>query len=297
MSSFVLVTGASGFVGKALVKRLSDSGMSVIALDSGCGDISQPETLHPYKHLSIERVFHLAGSTFVPDSWEAPLRFQRTNIMGTGNVAEFCRLTGAALTFVSAYVYGQPLSLPISEDAEPNPNNPYAYTKIIAENVCKFYSDIYSVPVTIIRPFNVYGVGQSKKFLISTIIDQVLNGDAIRVETLEPKRDYIFLDDLIDALELTLRRRELYSIYNIGSGYSLSVKEIIDIIQKEAKTEKEIVSANMYRRNELMDVVADISQARIGLGWMPKTTLTKGVKRILQSNQTAQTKTGSGLWL
>lgn len=283
MSNPVLVTGASGFIGKELVKRLSDRGMHVIALDSSHGDISQPETLHPYKHLPIERVFHLAGLTFVPDSWEAPLPFQRTNIMGTSIVAEFCRLTGAALTFVSAYVYGVPLLLPISEDIEPKPNNPYAYTKVIAENVCKFYSELYSVPITIIRPFNVYGMGQSNKFLIPTIIDQVLNGDTVRVETLEPKRDYIFLNDLIDALELTLHRRELYSIYNIGSGYSLSVNELIDIIQIEAKTKKKIISANKVRRNEIMNVVADISLARTQLCWEPKTTFEDGIRQILQS--------------
>lgn len=284
--SKVLVTGASGFIGKALVSRLKASGHKVVPIDSASGDIADPETLDRFSQPNIAHVFHLAGRTFVPDSWHDPLSFGKTNVLGTINVLEFCRKSNASLTYVSAYIYGHPETLPISEDSQIKPSNPYALTKRLAEEACEFYAAAYGMKVTTIRPFNVYGIGQGANFLIPLIIEQALTGSQIVVKDLLPKRDYVYLDDLTRALLATLdTNTENYNVINIGSGTSLSVKEVIDVVQDVAGTSKEIVSDNQVRANELMDVIADISKAKTILGWEPEYSFRDGIEKIIYLEQ------------
>src|SRR5258706_109713 len=116
-----------------------DESVDVISLSSDDGDIADAATLARYHEHEFGRVFHLAGTTYVPQSWEHPLLFYRTNVLGTANVAEFCRRKRIPLTFVSAYIYGNPGSLPITEQCSAVPNNPYALSKFLAEEICEFY--------------------------------------------------------------------------------------------------------------------------------------------------------------
>ncbi len=282
--SKVLVIGASGFIGSALAIRLRAQGLNVVPVDYSVGDIADRETLVGFEHLGIGHVFHLAGKTFVPDSWDDPHAFCKTNVLGTLNVMEFCRKKHIPVTYISAYVYGHPDKLPIAEDSEILPSNPYALTKRLAEEVCQFYASTYQLPVTIIRPFNVYGIGQAKHFLIPAIIEQVLGmGSEIRVKDLAPRRDYVYMEDLLTALVATIGRTDGYGVYNIGSGVSLSVQEVIRIIQDVAGTEKKIVSEQLIRHNELMDVVADISKAKQKLAWKPEHSFRAGIEKIISS--------------
>lgn len=282
--SKMLVTGGSGFIGRALTARLKALGRDVASMDSADGDIANRETLAKFEQQNIAHVFHLAGKTFVPDSWEDPQAFCQTNLLGTVNVLEFCRKYRIPMTYVSSYVYGHPDILPIGEDSAIRPSNPYALTKRMAEEACEFYASAYDLPVTTIRPFNVYGIGQSANFLIPSIIHQALNESQIIVKDLRPKRDYVYLEDLLMALLETLGRPRGYNVYNVGSGNSLSVKEVIDIIQKVAGTAKEIICDRMARTNELMDVVADISKASKELGWHPKYSFRAGIENIIPIN-------------
>ena len=134
----------------------------------------------------------------------------------------------------------------------------------------------------IIRPFNVYGMGQNEKFLIPYIIRQALEDKEIKVKDLTPRRDYIYLDDLIDALMLTVESTNKFAVYNIGSGISFSVEEIINSVQKIVGTNKKVVSENMVRKNEINDVVADIGRANKELGWSPKTNFYEGMKKVIE---------------
>lgn len=279
----VLVTGATGFIGTALVKRLLQESFEVIELSSKDGDIADLSTLEKYANVGFLRVFHLAGMTYVPASWENPLGFYRTNVLGTVNVAEYCRLNNTPLTFVSAYVYGQPESLPITENSLISPNNPYAFSKYAAENVCEFYAHNFGVSCAVIRPFNIYGAGQHSKFLIPTIIEQVLYEKTVTVDNLNPKRDYLNIEDLVDAIIKTLNCHQPYQVYNIGSGSSLSVGEIVEIIQRTAKTNKPVFCRAITRTNEIMDVVADITKAQNELGWCPKLSFSEGINIMLSN--------------
>src|ERR1700733_11544616 len=148
----VLVTGASGFIGKPLAERLEQAGFTVIRHSEDRGDIAScnlPE--------GADHVFHLAARTFVPDSWSAPLSFYATNVLGTVNVAEFCRRHSASLTMMGSSVYGRPQFLPISETHPVAAFNPYSHTKLLAEEVCRYYAQQFNIRVAVIRPFNIYG--------------------------------------------------------------------------------------------------------------------------------------------
>ena len=153
----------------------------------------------------------------------------------------------------------------------------------MAETACEFYARYFDVPVTVIRPFNIYGIGQKPHFLIPEIIDQTKKGQTIHVKDLTPRRDYLYLDDLIDGLLRTLRNPSGYRIYNFGYGSSISVKQIIDVIQSVAETALDVVDDGQPRKNEIPDVYADISKARRDLDWRPKYSFEDGIREILGS--------------
>jgi nucleoside-diphosphate-sugar epimerase len=255
-------------------------------MSSADGDVARAETMARFSPQDVAHVFHLAGKTFVPDSWNEPQVFCQTNVLGTVNVLEFCRKNSIPITYVSAYVYGHPDSLPISEGCAIRPSNPYALTKRLAEDACEFYANIYDLPVTTIRPFNAYGIGQPKNFLIPLIVKQALGpGGVIAVKDLAPRRDYVYVEDLVTALVTTLDRPDGYRVYNIGSGVSLSVQEVIDAVQAIAGTQKKVVSENVARTNELMDVVADISKAGKELGWHPGFSFRAGIEAVIDAER------------
>ena len=185
------------------------------------------------------------------------------------------------LTFISSYLYGMPESLPMSETHRIVPNNPYALSKHMAEAAYDFYAHFYGVPVTVIRPFNIYGIGQKAHFLVPEIIAQVKAGRRIQVKDLKPRRDYLYLDDLVSGLLCTLQNTGGYRVYNFGSGSSISVKQIIDAIQRVAGTSLEIVDEGQSRRDEIPDVYADISKARRELAWSPRHSFEDGIRKIL----------------
>lgn len=279
----ILVTGASGFIGKALVQRLQSASYDVIQLSLKEGDIAEPRTLSKYANIKLLRVFHLAGRAYVPDSWSSPQDFYKTNALGTANVLELCRRSRTPITFISAYLYGKPEKLPISENSPVRPNNPYALSKHLAECLCDFYHTSYGLPITVLRPFNAYGIGQNEKFLIPTILRQALFEPEITVNDLTPRRDFVYLNDLVDSLIMTLGCENGYRVYNIGSGKSFSVKEVIEIAQSNAHTNKEIISCQIKRSNEIDDVVADISKAKLELKWHPSHSFHDGIKEIISA--------------
>ena len=283
MSDKVLVTGGTGFIGAAVVAALRQNGREVISLSRADGDIASPDTLKRHQGKDVTSVIHCAGRTFVPDSWDDPAGFMATNALGTMRVLEFCRSENARLVHISAYVYGQPESLPIPETAPVRANNPYALSKYIAEQACRFHAEHMDVPITILRPFNIYGPGQPGQFLVPTILSQ-LHGTAIEMLDLEPRRDYVFLSDLVDAI---LRAEALIApgchVLNIGSGQSVSVAEIVAEAQAVAGTSLKLMSRNKKRLNEIPDVVADITAARDVLNWSPRRGLAEGLKECWQA--------------
>ena len=274
----ILVTGADGFVGSRLVSALRALRFVVLSHSRRQGDIKDC-------HLSFEgvgHVFHLAARTFVPDSWAAPLSFYEANLLGTVNVLEFCRAQAASVTLMSSYVYGPPERLPISEIEPLHAFNPYSHTKILAEETGLYYQRQFGVPVTIVRPFNIYGPGQDRRFLIPTILKQAVDPgqEAIVVADLRPRRDYLFVTDLVDLLTRTAFRRE-GGIFNAGSGSSWGVGDVIALVNRLLPTPKPVRIEGLVRPDEVNDVIADISRARLEFGWVPRVALHDGLRDTL----------------
>jgi UDP-glucose 4-epimerase len=282
MKNEILVTGATGFLGRHLVVALESQGYTVRQHSSADGDIAR----EPLSMEGVSRIFHLAAKSFVPDSWLNPQAFYETNVMGTVNVLEHCRHNQAALTFISSYVYGQPQRLPIAETHPLAAANPYAHTKILAEDTARFYEERFGLDLVIVRPFNIYGPGQTGPFLIPSIVRQVLDPTVkeIRVQDLRPRRDYIYIADAIDLLVGTLRPGTK-GVFNLGSGRSANVAEIVELANRAAGTGKPVVSAGVERPGEIMDVVADTSRAAAHLDWRPKTPLAEGIAAVVAAER------------
>jgi nucleoside-diphosphate-sugar epimerase len=278
----IVVSGATGFVGSALTKRLRGrDGSEVIALDSSNGDVADAQTWRALPAADV--VVHLAARTFVPESWTDPAAFLRTNFTGTTQALEYCRAHRSRLVFLSSYLYGNPARLPIDEQAPVSAPNPYALSKKLAEEACRFYSESFNVDVTVLRVFNIYGGGQGDKFLIPSIVRQVQEGTAINVKDLAPRRDFLFIDDLIEAIVCAIGKPQRFEIFNIASGTSHSVQEVIDIVQRVAKRSVPVHSEEVRRQNEIMDTRGDITKARQMLAWTPRWSIESGVAEILRT--------------
>jgi len=281
--SICLVTGASGFIGKALQAELERKGKNIISMSSADGDISSKET---WTNIApAETVFHLAGKHFVPDSWKRPEEFMKVNLAGTELALDYTRQNNARMIFASAYLYGNPENLPISENAPIKPNNPYALSKHFSEQLCTFHRETYGTDVRVLRLFNVFGPGQKAEYLIPTIFRQIKNDDSITIENLHPRRDYTYIDDVISAMIGIAESDESEPVFNVGSGESLSVKDIIDIIQDVAGTNLDISSKDISRKNEIDDVRADISLIKKQTGWQPAISFKAGIEKILQQEK------------
>jgi len=302
-SKKILITGACGFIGSHLANALIKSGYKINAFDFQNsfssnsnslsffrkntdkfiffpGNIEDPKSLNDAVK-GVDHVFHLAARSFIPESWKKPYDFYRTNVIGTTNVLDTCRQNNCSLTYLSSYVYGVPAYIPIDEKHPLKSYNPYSHSKLIAEDICDYYKKNYGFKITIFRPFNIYGPGQNGIFLIPEIIEQLVSNEKkiLEVNDLNPKRDYLYIDDLINALILSINSKD--DIYNIGSGYSVSVEEIIKVAINVSGIGKKYVSKNINRQNEINDVIANISKIKKELGWSVKTTFEEGIKHCI----------------
>ncbi|MFL5001248.1 MAG: NAD-dependent epimerase/dehydratase family protein [Xanthobacteraceae bacterium] len=284
----VLVTGATGLVGAALAQALREAGHSVIALSRRDGDVVDTATWGRLP--AVEHAFHLAARSYVPDSWADPAGFIASNVAGSAQALEYCRANGAHLVLASTALFGTPKRLPVREDDAVEPNNPYALSKFLAERACAFYAAKFSIPVTVIRLVNIFGPGQRTEFLIPSVLDQVRRGERIRVKTLKPRRDFLFVDDAVAGLISAMVKAAGYRVVNVGSGASYSVAEVIDTIQAAAGTRLPVSSDEDPRVNEIPEARADITRARKLLGWAPRLTFAQGIARLVAAELRASPK-------
>jgi nucleoside-diphosphate-sugar epimerase len=278
----ILVTGSDGFIGSELVKKLAGQGLQVIGFDISDGNIADAGSLDHLQKEGISHIFHLAGKSYVPESWSDPASFYRTNVLGTVNILELCRKTGARLTFMSSYVYGKPHYLPIDENHPVKAYNPYSQTKLLAEEIVRFYQSQFTIGCTIMRPFNIYGPGQNKHFLIPELVSKILDPGigVIEVMDLRPRRDFIYISDMVEALFLSMDGPE--GTYNVGSGISFSVEDVVREIMDVAKINKPYIGKKIERPNEIIDLYADASLIRERFKWSPEISFREGISRCVR---------------
>lgn len=283
----IFLTGGKGFIGRHVIRYLRQKGYQVEAPSSGAVNVLRKEDWFNLEGEDIQHVVHLAGKTFVPDSWKNPEDFFRVNTMGILQVLDFCRNKQISMTYISAYVYGGGWNAPISETVPVKPNNVYAKSKYMAEELCEFFCEYFNMNITTLRLFNVYGPGQNNRFLVPSVIEQVLDDDkdTIIVQNLAPKRDYVHVFDVCQAIELSIQNTKNYHLFNVGSGESYSVEEVVNLIQEQAKTKKKVDSLHLTRKNELNNVIADIKKIEEEWGWKPQISLREGLRGCLEDQR------------
>jgi UDP-glucose 4-epimerase len=279
----VLVTGHKGFIGQELVRTLEKYDNEVTILEEDQGRRIDIRDWNKIKDLDdFQTIYHLAALTFVPYSFEYPKKTYDVNVGGTLNMLELGRLVDAEqIVTMSSYVYGTPQYLPIDENHPTNPNNPYTHSKLITEELCEAYSRDFGLNCVVFRPFNIYGPGQNENFLIPSIINQLKTGK-IELKDPEPKRDFIYLSDVVNALlKVCKLKNSETNIFNIGSGESYSVKEITDKIVELTGKSVKISYTGERRKNEIMNTIADVKRIKKILGWEPLVDINQGLSEIL----------------
>jgi nucleoside-diphosphate-sugar epimerase len=276
-----IVTGASGFVGRHLVDRLTSLGHRVHALSPSAGfDVRKDELPDG----PIDFVFHLAARTGVLEAWQDPLSFFEINSLGTFRVLDQCRRRGYSVCYLSSFLRGRDEGRGAKETDAIEAGNPYAFSKYIGEQICGFFSSHFDAKTVILRPANIYGPGQGRDFLIPHVISQLIDEQAteILVQDLAPQRDYIHVDDVVDGMLLSLAA-PAGSIFNMGSGTTHSVEDIIRCSCRLAGLQKPYRAIGQPRPHEIAVSLMDATAAREILGWQPKVSLERGLQSVLES--------------
>jgi nucleoside-diphosphate-sugar epimerase len=276
----ILITGHSGFIGTALGSELERSGIAWRGVSRRTGfDLEQHETLDALPEASC--IIHLAGRSEVGPSWRDPAGYHKSNHSMTLNVLDRARSSGARVIYISSYMYGVPLRLPIDEAHPAMCVNPYAWSKRIGEVLCEAYARDFGLDVLVLRPFNLFGSLQPTSQIVPYIVHQALDGPTIEVNDLNPKRDFLWIEDMARAIVAALDSgHKGFDVINIGSGMSLSVAQIIEEVTSQLGS-REVFCRGQSRPNDIPDCICDASKAARLLGWKPETSFRQGIARMI----------------
>jgi NAD dependent epimerase/dehydratase len=303
----VLITGADGFIGSHLVERAVRAGAKVRAFvyynsfnSWGWLDTLSPATLkkidifpgdvRDFGCLKVasegqDVVFHLAALISIPYSYRSPESYVATNITGTMNVLQAARLQGVrkVIHTSTSEIYGTAKIIPINEEHPINPQSPYAASKSAADSFAVTFYRSFDLPVAVLRPFNTFGPRQSARAVIPTIISQILAGkSSIRLGNLDATRDLNYVGNTVEAfIRLAEADKGLGEVYNTGSGVEVSIREIVDIIQKILKKKVRVqVDPARIRpaKSEVERLVCDAGKLTALTGWSPEISLEEGLR-------------------
>ena len=258
---------------RALVK-LGEAGIPVVK-----SDVRDKYTLKSLVENS-DVVVHAAAYISVEESFEKPSEYFSNNVGGTASVAKTCLEHGKSLVhFSSASVYGNPVKTPISENHPLKPLSPYGLSKLMSEQVVEFYGEL-GLKYVIIRPFNVYGPGQSETYagVITRFITSACRGEPLVVfgDGLQT-RDFIFVDDLSRLVELVIEKKPVNAVFNAGSGVPTRILDLARAVIKLMNIQVEI-KHDKPRPGDIRESWADISKAHRILGFNPTFTLEEGLR-------------------
>ena len=310
----VAVTGGAGFIGSHVVERLLqldcwvtlidnfndsydprlkrrniESVCNEIALSVVEGDILDDSLLVDcLVRDRIDVVIHLAGRTNSFVSIHQPKEFIETNVQGTLSVLEAMRTAGTKkIIFASSFaVYGN-LTKPAAEETDPlhEPLSPYAVSKVAAENLCHAYHATHGMNAYCLRLFNVYGPRQRPDAAIPLMVDAITNKRPIQIfGNGASKRDYVYIDDVVDGIVGAVERVKGFEVINIGEGQAISLEKLVQQLeirtgQKAVREESPMPPSDVYRS------CADIRKAHKLLGYDPQVSFIEGLGRYYRWRQ------------
>ena len=307
----ILVTGACGFIGSHLVEKLVKQNHNVRAftfynsrnsygwLDNIdkrilrevhliLGDVRDYDFLCQQSK-KIDVIFHLAALIGIPYSYKAVKSYIDTNINGTYNVLNAAKTNNVSKTIITSTseVYGTAQKIPILESHSLNAQSPYAASKIGADQLALSFYKSYGLPLTIMRPFNTFGPRQSARAIIPTIITQLLQRkNVIKLGNLTPTRDFTYIDDTVNAFLNVMKAKKISGeVINIGNKFEISIKDILEIINKDFKYHFDIKIDKKRIRSKNSEVYrlrASNTKATKILKWRPKYNGLKGFKKGLE---------------
>lgn len=310
MTQHILVTGGAGFIGSHLTRRLLDRGDRVTVLDDFNdfydprrkranvapfverddyrlveGDIRDGELVDRlFADGRFDAVVHLAARAGVRPSLEEPLLYEEVNCIGTLHLLEAARRHGPEVfTFgSSSSVYGINKKVPFAESDEINqPISPYATTKRTGELLCFNYHHLYGLKTSCLRFFTVYGPAQRPEMAIHKFTDLLARGERIPMYgDGESRRDYTFIDDIVDGVVAVTDLAPDFEILNLGGAETTRLVDLIHWLADELAIEPRID----YLADQPGDVpitYADVSKANQLLGYSPKVPIREGLKRFV----------------
>jgi len=302
----VLITGGAGFIGTALANHLSLRGDQVRVLDDlsagepaglredvlfSRGDVRDRPKLWTILH-NTDCVFHLAARVSVPESVLYPREYNDVNVGGTVGLMEAMRDVGVKRVVLasSGTVYGEQPIQPVAENARPNPDAPYAVSKIAAEYYVFTLGRLYGIETVVLRIFNAYGPRQplpaSHAPVIPLFVRQILTrGSVVLFGNGGQTRDFVYIDDVVEALTAAGTAPGVdRQIINVGSGEEVSIRDLVRQIERVSSRRASLVE-NIQQPGGVSRLVANIALAREKLGFRPKVGLERGLRLLLERDQ------------
>lgn len=307
----VLVTGGAGFIGSHLCETLLNRGDKLTVVDDlndfydpkiklanledtrkagdykfyNCDIRDAKKMREIFLESSPDAVIHLAARAGVRPSLAAPLLYEEVNVIGTLHLLELCRqLPVKNFVFASSSsVYGINSKLPFSEnDPIERPISPYATTKRSGELLAFNYSYLYNVPITCLRFFTVYGPRQRPEMGIHKFTRKIFNDEVVEIYgDGASKRDYTYIDDIIQGIIAALDRPKPFAIYNLGDSSPIFLIDLLHVIEG-AIGKKAILKYLPDQPGDVPATFADIELARKELDFEPKVPLKAGIERFIE---------------
>ena len=291
----VLVTGSGGFVGGYITDLLERAGYETWGVDRAPGlpqyrgskyiarDLQEKSSVDDVLRQARPRyIVHLAAQSSAGMSFSKPHETIANNIMSALHILEFLRtseLEARLLVAGSADVYG-PVAredLPLRETMPANPNNPYALSKTVQEQCCTLYAGVYGVDVVSTRSFNHTGAGRPDTFVLSSFAKQIIEikkgsrEPVVEVGDLEVRRDFSDVRDVVRAYLLLLEKGRAGEVYNVCSGSSRSLREVLEKLIELAGVHVEIrVADDRLRPADMEELRGDYSKLEADTGWRPE---------------------------